>query len=41
MSLSNARVCKLLGRKFGGVRREIARLHEQEKQGIAQEIQSL
>ena len=41
MSLSNGRVCKLLGKKFGGVRREIARLHEQEKQGIAREIQSL
>lgn len=41
MSLSNARVCNLLGKKFGGVRREIARLREQEEQGIAKEIQSL
>ena len=41
MSLSNTKACKLLGRKFGGVRREIARLHEQEEQGIAREIQTL
>jgi len=41
MSLSNQKICKLLGRKLGGVGEHIARLHQQEQNGIAQEIQNL
>lgn len=41
MSLSNQKICKLLGRKLGGVDEHIARLHQQEQNGIAQEIQNL
>lgn len=41
MSLSNTKVCKLLGRKLGGVDEHIARLHRQEQAGHAQEIQNL
>jgi dTDP-4-dehydrorhamnose reductase len=38
MSLSNRKVCNLLGRQLGGVREQIARLHEQELNGLAREI---
>lgn len=41
MSLSNKKACTLLGRKLGGVDEHIARLHQQEKNGLAQEIQNL
>jgi dTDP-4-dehydrorhamnose reductase len=41
MSLSNKKTCKLLGRKLGGVAEHIARLHQQEQNGLAQEIQHL
>ena len=41
MSLSNQKTCKLLGRKLGGVAEHIARLHQQEQNGLAQEIQHL
>lgn len=41
MSLSNQKTCNLLGRKLGGVNEHIARLHGQELNGFAQEIQNL
>lgn len=41
MSLSNNKTCNLLGRKLGGVNEHIARLHQQEQNGLAQEIQKL
>ncbi len=41
MSLSNQKTCKLLGRKLGGVGEHIARLHQQELSGHAQEIRQL
>lgn len=41
MSLSNQKTCKLLGRKLGGVGEHIARLHQQEQIGLAQELQKL
>lgn len=41
MSLSNQKICKLLGRKLGGVSEHIADLHQQEKNGLAQELQKL
>lgn len=41
MSLSNQKTCNLLGRKLGGVDEHIARLHQQEQNGLAQEIQDL
>ena len=41
MSLSNQKICKLLGRKLGGVGEHIARLHQQEQIGLAQELQNL
>ena len=41
MSLSNKKTCNLLGRKLGGVAEHIARLHQQEQNGLAQEIQHL
>jgi dTDP-4-dehydrorhamnose reductase len=41
MSLSNRKASKLLGRKLGGVVEQIERLHQQEKIGLAQEIQNL
>lgn len=41
MSLSNQKTCKLLGRKLGGVGEHIARLHQQEQNGLAQELQKL
>ena len=41
MSLSNQKACKLLGRKLGGVRQHVARLHQQEQNGLAREIRNL
>lgn len=41
MSLSNQKTCNLLGRKLGGVGEHIARLHQQEQKGLAQELQRL
>lgn len=41
MSLSNQKTCKLLGRKLGGVAEHIARLHRQEQNGLAKELQKL
>jgi dTDP-4-dehydrorhamnose reductase len=38
MSLSNKKVCSLLGRNLGGVAEHVERLHQQEICGIAQEI---
>lgn len=41
MSLSNQKACNMLGRKLGGVDEGIARLHQQEQNGLAREIQKL
>lgn len=41
MSLSNQKTCKLLGRKLGNVNEHIARLHQQENNGLAQELKIL
>lgn len=41
MSLSNKKICNLLGRKLGGVAEHIARLQWQEQNGLAQELHSL
>lgn len=41
MSLSNQKACKLLGRQLGGVSAHLARLHQQERSGLARVIQSL
>lgn len=41
MSLSNQKVCDLLGRRLGGIQEHMARLHQQELNGLAQEIQTL
>jgi len=41
MSLSNQKVCKLLGRKLGDVNAHLSRLHLQEKNGLAQKFQEL
>ena len=41
MSLSNRKICNLLGRKLGGVEDHIAKLYQQEKNGLAQELQKL
>jgi len=41
MSLSNQKTCKMLGRKLGGVGEHIARLHQQEQNGLARELQKL
>lgn len=41
MSLSNQKICQMLGRKLGGVDEHIARLHQQELNGFAREIQNL
>ena len=41
MSLSNKKTCNLLGRKLGGGNEHMARLHQQEQNGLAQEIQKL
>ena len=41
MSLSNKKIYNLLGRKFGGVKEQLARLHQQEKQGLSLELKKL
>lgn len=41
MSISNQKICHLLGRKLGSVGEQISRLHQQEKSGLAQELQKL
>lgn len=41
MSLSNQKVCDLLGRRLGGTQEHIARLHQQELNGLAHEIRTL
>lgn len=41
MSLSNRKISALLGRKLGGASEHIARLHQQELNGPAREIQEL
>jgi len=41
MSLSNQKTCALLGRKLGGAGVHLARLHQQEQNGLAQELQKL
>lgn len=41
MSLSNQKAKNLLGRNLGGVDEHIARLHQQEKNGFAQELKRL
>ena len=41
MSLSNQKVCKLLGRKLGGISEHLAALHQQEINGLAQELKTL
>ena len=38
MSLSNQKICKLLGRKLGDVKEHLARLQQQEQNGLAQEL---
>jgi len=41
MSISNQKTCTVLGRKLGGVGVHLARLHQQEQNGLAQELQKL
>ena len=41
MSLSNKKTCNLLCRKLGGVAEHVARLHQQEQNGLAREVQKL
>lgn len=41
MSLSNQKTCKVLGRKLGDLGEHIARLHQQQQNGLAQELQNL
>jgi dTDP-4-dehydrorhamnose reductase len=41
MSLSNRKVCDLLGRNLGTVKQHISQLHKQEIEGKIQEIQLL
>ena len=41
MSLSNAKTCGLLGRSLGSISTQLHALQEQEKHGIARELQSL
>lgn len=41
MSLSNQKVCNLLGRSLGDVKEHIARLYQQEQSGFAQELRCL
>lgn len=40
-SLSNKKVCNILGRKLGGINEHIIELYKQEQQGVAQEIKNL
>lgn len=41
MSLSNQKACNLLGRRLGGIKEHLARLHQQEKNGFAQKMKTL
>jgi len=41
MSLSNRKLCRLLGRNIGGVDDHIAALHQQEVSGLAREMRNL
>jgi dTDP-4-dehydrorhamnose reductase len=41
MSLSNKKACDFLGRKLGGVKGQIAKLHQQERNGLSQELKKL
>jgi dTDP-4-dehydrorhamnose reductase len=41
MSLSNKKICNLLGRKLGGVKEQIAKLHQQERNGLSRELKKL
>lgn len=41
MSLSTQKVCRVLGRKLGGVDEHIARLRQQEQDGLARELRCL
>jgi dTDP-4-dehydrorhamnose reductase len=41
MSLSNCKISNLLGRKLGGVDEHIARLYQQEQDGLAKEIRDI
>lgn len=41
MSLSNQKTCKFLGRNLGGVEEHMVKLHQQEQNGLAQELQKL
>lgn len=41
MSLSNQKASRLLGRKLGGVDEQLQRLLQQEKLGLAREVQNL
>lgn len=41
MSLSNQKACRTLGRTLGGVSEQIVRLHQQEQNGLAQELYHL
>lgn len=41
MSLSNHKICALLGRRLGDIAEQVEELLDQERSGVAQEIQSL
>jgi len=41
MSLSNQKVCNLLGRRLGGIKEHLARLHQQEIDGLAHKMKAL
>lgn len=41
MSLTNEKVCKLLGRRLGGIKEYLKRLRQQENDGVAAEIKKL
>jgi len=41
MSLSNQKVCNLLGRRLGGTKEHLTRLHQQENNGFAQKMKTL
>jgi dTDP-4-dehydrorhamnose reductase len=41
MSLSNQKVCNLLGRQLGDVKRHIAKLHQQELNGFTEKMHAL
>ena len=41
MSLTNAKICSLLGRRLGGVEVGVSELHQQEINGLVQEIRKL